>query len=89
VGRVAEQQSFDALRTALTSALVLRDESVYGTLPAGDQCAPRPTRRSWRCRPSRNSWTADDAGAFQTRVVAFESRKLTQPERSYPPGPRT
>jgi hypothetical protein len=28
-------------------------------------------------------------GACQTRVVAFESSKLTQPERSYPPGPRT
>ena len=71
----AEQQSFDALKAALTSAPVLR---VWD--PA------RPTRLLTDA--SELAVLAilekpDDAGAFHP--VAFESRKLTQPERFYPP----
>jgi hypothetical protein len=71
----AEQQSFDALRAALTSALVLR---VWDPT--------RPTRLLTdvsELAVSAILEQPDDAGAFHP--VAFESRKLTQPERSYPP----
>ena len=71
----AEQQSFDALKAALTSAPVLR---VWD--PA------RPTRLltdASELAVSAILEQPDDAGAFHP--VAFESRKLTQPERSYPP----
>jgi len=71
----AEQQSFDALKAALTSAPVLR---VWD--PA------RPTRLitdASELAVSAILEQPDDAGAFHP--VAFESRKLTQPERAYPP----
>ena len=71
----AEQQSFDALKAALTSAPVLR---VWD--PA------RPTRLltdASELAVSAILEQPDDAGAFHP--VTFESRKLTQPERSYPP----
>ena len=71
----AEQQSFDALKAALTSAPVLR---VWD--PA------RPTRLltdASELAVSAILEQPDDAGAFHP--VAFESRKLTPPERSYPP----
>ena len=71
----AEQQSFDSLKAALTSAPVLR---VWD--PA------RPTRLltdASELAVSAILEQPDDAGAFHP--VAFESRKLTQPERSYPP----
>ena len=71
----AEQQSFDALKAALTSAPVLR---VWD--PA------RPTRLltdASELAVSAILEQPDDAGAFHP--AAFESRKLTQPERSYPP----
>ena len=72
---VAEQQSFDALKSSLTSAPVLR---VWD--PA------RPTRLitdASELAVSAILEQPDDAGAFHP--VAFESRKLTAPERSYPP----
>jgi transposase InsO family protein len=71
----AEQRSFDALKAALTSAPVLR---VWD--PA------RPTRLltdASELAVSAILEQPDDAGAFHP--VAFESRKLTLPERSYPP----
>ena len=71
----AEQRSFDALKAALTSAPVLR---VWD--PA------RPTRLltdASELAVSSILEQPDDAGAFHP--VAFESRKLTLPERSYPP----
>ena len=70
-----EQQSFDALKAALTSAPVLR---VWD--PA------RPTRLitdASELAVSAILEQPDDAGAFHP--VAFESRKLTAPERTYPP----
>ncbi len=81
-------QSFrvDALNVALTSAPVLRDwES--GTRPDPRACSP--TRRA-RC--VRHPGTARRVESATTRApappgafnpAAFESRKLTQPERSY------
>ena len=69
----AEQASFDALKVALTSETVLR---VWD--PA------RPTRLltdAWDVSAILEQ--PDDAGVFHP--VAFESRKLTQPERQYPP----
>ena len=71
----AEQASFDALKVALTSAPVLR---VWD--PA------RPTRLltdASELAVSAILEQPDDAGVFHP--VAFESRKLTQPERQYPP----
>ncbi len=71
----AEQQSFDALKAALTSATVLR---VWD--PA------RPTRlltNASELAVSAILEQPDDSGAFH--LLAFVSRKLTQPERSYPP----
>ena len=71
----AEQQSFDALKAALTSAPVLR---VWD--PA------RPTRLltdASELAVAAILEQPDDAGVFHP--VAFESRKLTLPERSYPP----
>jgi hypothetical protein len=71
----AEQQSFDALKAALTSAPVLR---VWD--PA------RPTRLltdASELAVSAILEQPDDTGVFHP--VAFESRKLTLPERSYPP----
>jgi hypothetical protein len=71
----AEQQSFDALRAALMSAPVLRvwDPS-------------RPTRLTTDASELAVSGILeqpDDGGAFHP--IAFESRKLTAPERAYPP----
>ena len=43
-------------------------------------CSPTP--RSWLCRPS---WSSPTTLAGSAPPVASESRKLTQPERSYPP----
>jgi hypothetical protein len=71
----AEQQSFAALKAALTTAPVLR---VWD--PA------RPTRLltdASELAVSAILEQPDDAGAFYP--IAFESRKLTQPERLYPP----
>ena len=71
----AEQQSFIALKAALTSAPVLR---VWDSA--------RPTRLltdASELAVSAILEQPDDAGAFHP--VAFESRKLTQPERLYPP----
>ena len=71
----AEQQSFTALKAALTSAPVLR---VWD--PA------RPTRLitdASELAVSAILEQPDDLGAFHP--VAFESRKLTAPERTYPP----
>ena len=71
----AEQQSFNAFKAALTSAPVLR---VWD--PA------RPTRLltdASELAVSAILEQPDDTGAFHP--VAFESRKLTQPERVYPP----
>ena len=71
----AEQQSFDALKAALTSPPVLR---VWDP--------ERPTRLltdASELAVSAILEQPNDAGAFHP--VAFESRKLTQPERSYPP----
>jgi hypothetical protein len=68
----AEQQSFDALKAALTSAPMLR---VWD--PA------RPTRLltdASELTMSAILEQPDDSGAFHP--VAFESRKLTQPEPS-------
>jgi hypothetical protein len=73
----AEQQSFDALKAALTSAPVLR---VWD--PA------QPTRLltdASELALSAIPEQPDDSGAFHR--VAFESRKLTQQERSKPPPP--
>ena len=67
-----EQQSFDALKAALTSAPVLR---VWD--PA------RPTHLLSDASELALSEQPDDAGEFH--LVAFESCKLTPPERSYPP----
>jgi len=70
-----EQRSFDALKAALTSAPVLR---VWD--PA------RPTRLltdASELAISAILEQPDDTGVFHH--VAFESRKLTLPERSYPP----
>ena len=70
-----EQKSFDALKAALTSAPLLR---VWD--PA------RPTRLltdASELAVSAILEQPDDAGEFHP--VAFESRKLTSPERSYPP----
>ena len=71
------QQGFDGLKAARTSAPVLR---VWG--PA------RPTRALAAAQELAVSRSAileppDDSGAFNP--VAFETRKVTQPERSYPP----
>ena len=71
----AEHQSFDALKAALTSPPVLR---VWDP--------ERPTRLltdASELAVSAILEQPNDAGAFHP--VAFESRKLTQPERSYPP----
>ena len=71
----AEQRSFDALKAALTSAPVLR---VWD--PA------RPTRLltdASELAVSTILEQPDDAGVFHP--IAFESSKLTLPERSYPP----
>ena len=71
----AEQQTFGALKAALTSAPVLRVRD-----------PPRLTRRltdASELAVSAILEQRDDAGAFHP--VAFESRKPTQPERSHPP----
>ena len=70
-----EQQSFDALRTALMSAPVLR---VWDPT--------RPTRLTTDASELAVSGILeqpDDDGAFHP--IAYESRKLTAPERAYPP----
>ena len=75
VWAAAEQRSFDDLKTALTSAPVLR---VWD--PA------RPTRLVTDASELAVSGILeqpDDRGVFHP--VAYESRKLTSPERAYPP----
>ena len=72
---LSTEQSFDALRAALMSAPVLRvwDPS-------------RPTRLTTDASELAVSGILeqpDDGGAFHP--IAFESRKLTAPERAYPP----